>query len=161
MGAFLKKKKNPRPSHIMCESPRVRDLLLGAFLQVTKFCHLVAKEWGCKLSKGFFFFFFFLKSLVPIKFPICSLSSQCVPQGCSKQHLALIPYVLPKVMPPLLTYMAGPKGKALQISIESSIMGGASIVTTFFCDGPIKITHCKKTKNKKRKTWTCKTPPIL
>jgi hypothetical protein len=31
---------------------------------------------------------------VPIKFPICSLGSQCVPQGCSQSL-----YVLPKVLP--------------------------------------------------------------
>jgi hypothetical protein len=45
--------------------------------------------------------------------------------------------------PPLLTYIGGPKGEALHLSIESSILG-ASVVSTFFCDGPIKISHCKK-----------------
>jgi hypothetical protein len=54
--------------------------------------------------------------------------------------------------PPLLTYICGPKGEALHLSIESFYFGGASIVSTFFCDGPIKITHCKKiNKNKLKK----------
>ncbi len=30
---------------------------------------------------------------VPNEFSICSLGLLCVPQGCSQQHLALIPYV--------------------------------------------------------------------
>jgi hypothetical protein len=57
--------------------------------------------------------------------------------------------------PPLLTYICGPKGEALYLSIESFYFGGASIVSTFFCDGPIKITHCKK----KKKSCTCEAPP--
>jgi hypothetical protein len=35
----------------------------------------------------------------------------------------LISYILPKVLPPLLTYIGGPKGEALHISIEYSILG--------------------------------------
>ncbi len=36
---------------------------------------------------------------VLIRFSTCSLGSECVPQGCSQQHLPSIPYVLPKVLP--------------------------------------------------------------
>jgi hypothetical protein len=42
--------------------------------------------------------------------------------------------------PPLLTYIGGPKGMMLHLSIDSSI------ISTFFCDGPIKLAHCKKEK---------------
>jgi len=64
--------------------------------------------------------FFKIFPFVPNRF---SSGSQSVPHGCSQSHLALIPYVLPKVLPPLLTYIGGPKGEALHISIESSILG--------------------------------------
>jgi hypothetical protein len=50
--------------------------------------------------------------------------------------------------PPLLTYIGGPKGEALHLSIKSFILG-ASIVSTFFCYGPIELSHCQK------KSWTC------
>jgi hypothetical protein len=49
--------------------------------------------------------------------------------------------------PPLLTYIAGPKGEALHLSIESSILGSLHI-STFLCDGPIKLAHCQKKKKK-------------
>jgi hypothetical protein len=55
--------------------------------------------------------------------------------------------------PPLLTYIGGPKGEALHLFIESSILGG-SIVSTFFCDGRIKLAHCKK-----KRSWTCEASP--
>jgi hypothetical protein len=55
------------------------------------------------------------------KFSICSWSSQCVPQRCSQ----LAPHFNPICFaqsPPLLTYIAGPKGKISHLSIESSIL---------------------------------------
>ncbi len=91
---------------------------------------------------------FFQFSFVPKMFPSSSqwvlLGFQYVPQGCSQQHLARIPYALPKVLP-LLTYAGGLKAEALHLSIESSIWG-ASIASTVFCNGPIKFTYCKKKK---------------
>jgi hypothetical protein len=44
--------------------------------------------------------------------------------------------------PPLLTYIAGPKGMTLHLSIDSSI------ISTFFGDGPIKLAHCQKRKKR-------------
>jgi len=38
--------------------------------------------------------------------------------------------------------MVGPKGEALQLSIESSILG--SVHSFFlFCDEPLRLAHCK------------------
>ncbi len=51
------------------------------------------------LVGGGFCSFFICSQHVPFKFPICSIGSQCVLQGCAQQDLALIPYVLPKVLP--------------------------------------------------------------
>jgi len=98
-----------------------------------------------------FFLFSFVPNMfpscfqwVPIRFPICSLVFQCVPQWCSQYHLALIPYVLLKVL--LLTYLCGPKGEAFHLSIESSILGEPPYFQLFFCHGPIKLAHCKRKK---------------
>ncbi len=84
-------------------------------------------------GKGRIFFFFFI-------FPLFPSSSQWVPN------------VFPKGVP----NMCCPKprwakwGKALQLSIESSIFGAS----TCFCNGPIKLAHCqKKKKKKKKKGW--------
>ncbi len=74
------------------------------------------KSWGKIFS--FFPLFLTCSLQVPNGFPS---GSQCVPQGFSQQHLAFIPYVLPKVLP-LLTYI-GPKGELLHLAIESSISG--------------------------------------
>jgi hypothetical protein len=41
--------------------------------------------------------------------------------------------------------MVGPKGEALQLSIESSILGSVHSFF-FFGDGPIRLAHCKKKK---------------
>jgi len=68
---------------------------------------------------------------VSFKFPICSLSSQYVPQVSN-----VFPRVFPIApcfnhihcaqSPPLLTYIGGPKGEALHLLIESSILGEPS-----------------------------------
>jgi hypothetical protein len=115
-----------------------------------------------------FFLFSFVPNMfpscfqwVPIRFPICSLVFQCVPQWCSQYHLALIPYVSSKVLlltylcgPKgyvsskvlLLKYLCGPKGEAFHLSIESSILGEPPYFQLFFCHGPIKLAHCKRKK---------------
>jgi len=49
--------------------------------------------------------------------------------------------------PPLLTYIAGPMGEALHLSLESSIWG-ASIVSTFFVMSQSNWLIAKE-KNKK------------
>jgi hypothetical protein len=51
--------------------------------------------------------------------------------------------------PPLHTNIGGPKGETLHHPIESSILGSLHKLT-FFCAGPIKLTHCKKKRKKKR-----------
>jgi hypothetical protein len=46
--------------------------------------------------------------------------------------------------PSLLTYIGGPKGEAPHPSIESSILESLHSFNFLFCDGPIKLSHCKK-----------------
>jgi hypothetical protein len=65
---------------------------------------------------------------------------------------------MPKVMPALLSYIRGPKGKALHISIESFIMGEPPYFQPFFVMGQSKYLIATK---KKKKTWTSERPPIL
>jgi hypothetical protein len=48
--------------------------------------------------------------------------------------------------PLLLTCIGGPKGEALHLSIESSILGSLHSLNFFLCDGPIKLAHCQKKK---------------
>ncbi len=67
------------------------------------------KFWVC--GGGFFFHF----SFVPFKFPMCS-----------PRVFPIAPPFNPicfSQSPPLLTYIGGPKGEALHISIESFILG--------------------------------------
>jgi hypothetical protein len=78
---------------------------------------------------------------------IRSLSSQCVPQGCSQYHLAVISYVLPKVLP--FTYIGGSKGEALHLSIKSSILRASVVSTFFFAMGQSSCVIAKK------ESWTC------
>jgi hypothetical protein len=70
---------------------------------------------------------------IPIRFPICSPRgfpiAPCFNPICFAQS------------PPLLTYIGGPKGEALHISIESSILESLHSFN-FFGDGPIKLAHC-------------------
>ncbi len=42
---------------------------------------------------------------------------------------------------PSLTYIGGPKGEALHLSIESFILGSLLSFNIFFGDGPIKLAH--------------------
>jgi len=109
---------------------------------------LLSFGWGGGGAWGEDFFSFSLCSLyVRFKF---SMSSHEVLNMFPKFSICS-PRVFPRVSlcfaqsPHFLTYIGGQKGEALHLSIESSILG-ASIVSTFFCDGPIKITHCKKKK---------------
>ncbi len=48
--------------------------------------------------------------------------------------------------PPLLTYIAGPKGETHYLSIESFTLGRLHSFNIFF-NGPIRLAHCKKIKN--------------
>ncbi len=94
---------------------------------------------------------------VPIRFIICSLGSQCVPQRCSQKDLALIPYVLPKVLPSLSQLYSWDEREAFHFSIESFILGSLHI-STFFGMGQSNWLMAKKRKNKEG--WTCESPVI-
>ncbi len=91
---------------------------------------------------------FFSLTFVPFKFPICSLSSQC----CSPSVFPIAPRFNPICFaqsPPLLTYIGKPKGEALHLSIESSILGeppSFQLLVLQWANHPIKINHCKKKK---------------
>jgi hypothetical protein len=77
---------------------------------------------------------------VPTRFPMCSLRvfpiALCFNPIC---------FICCAQSPPLLTYLCGPKGEALHLSIESSILGSLHSFN-FFLLWTIKLTHCKKKK---------------
>ncbi len=75
--------------------------------------------------------FFFILSL----FPTCSLYVTFKFQ---------VKFPLGSQSPPLPTYIGGPKGEALHLSIESFILVGSLHSLNFFFNGPIKIAHWKK-----------------
>jgi hypothetical protein len=56
-----------------------------------------------------------------------------------------------EVLPLLLTYIDGRKHFIFQYNL---LFWGSSIISTFICDGPIKLVHCKK-----KKSWTWEAPP--
>ncbi len=69
------------------------------------------------------FFQFFCSQHVPLKLPLGS-------QGCSQQHLALISYVLPKVLP-FSPIQVGQRGRH-SIFPQDLLFWEASMVSTFF-----------------------------
>jgi hypothetical protein len=86
------------------------------------------KFWVDGVGGAFFFHFTFVPNMfplcylqVPSEFPSGSQSSQCVPKGVPNSF-SLYPICFAQ-SPPLLTYIAGPKGEALHPSIESFILG--------------------------------------
>jgi len=83
-------------------------------------------------------------------FPACSLQvptgSQCVPNSTSFNPICFAQ------SPPLLTYIAGPKGKALHLSLESFIWWSLHSFNIFFVMGQSNGLIAKK--NKKKKSWT-------
>ncbi len=87
---------------------------------------------------------------VPTRFPICSLGSQCcVPQRCSQQHLTLIPYVLPKVLP-LLTQIGWAKGEGTPSFHRIFYYGETAQSQISFVMSQPNWLIAKKIKNKKR-----------
>ncbi len=81
---------------------------------------------------------FFLFSFVSNMFPS---SSQWVPNMFPRFPIA--PRFNPMCFaqsPPLLTYIVGRHS----IFPHNLLFWGASIVSTFFCNGPMKLAHCKK-----------------
>ncbi len=116
-------------------------------------------------GRGGFFSFFFVPNMfftssqwVPIRFSLCSLGSQCVSQVCSQQHLALILYVLPKVLPFSPIYLA--QRVRHSIFMQKLQFWGASIVLTLFFCGFLGWAHFSNWLiAKKKKGWTCEAPP--
>jgi len=76
------------------------------------------------------------------------MGSQYVINGfpmCSPRVFPIAPHFNPTCFaqsPPLLTYVGGPKGEALQLA-KNRLFWGASIVSTLFCNGPIKLAPKK------------------
>ncbi len=73
---------------------------------------LFFKVLGVRQGEDYFFFHF---SFVPFKFPMCS-----------PRVFPIAPRFNPTCRaqsPPLLTYIGEPKGEALHLSVESSILG--------------------------------------
>jgi len=115
-----------------------------------------------ELGGGFFFHYSFVPNMLPLCYfqvpnglPLCYFQvPNMFPKFpmCSPRVIPIAPHFNPICFaqsPPLLTFIAGPKGEALQLSIESCILGEPSefqLFFFFFCNGPIKITHCKKKK---------------
>jgi hypothetical protein len=59
--------------------------------------------------------------------------------------------------PPLLTYIGGPKGETLHLSIESSILGELRYFSICFAMGQSNWLIAPQKKN--GKSWTCEAPP--
>jgi len=91
------------------------------------------------LKMPWFFFFFPL-------FPSCPFH---VPNGfamCSPRVFPIAPHFNPICLaqsPPLLIYIAGPKGEVLHLSIESSILGSLLVSSFSWLN---QLAHCVKTK---------------
>ncbi len=77
---------------------------------------------------------------VPFKFPICSQGSQCVPNINSLESHMFCPMSSPSHL------YRGAKGGGNPSFHRIFYFGGASIVSTFFYNGPIKLAHCKNKK---------------
>jgi hypothetical protein len=113
------------------------------------------------LSFGWGWRILFLFSFVPNMYPMGSLQvPKWVPircPMCSPRVCPIAPRFNPICFaqsPPLLTYIGGPKGEALHLSIESSIMGNLHSSIFFVAMGQLNWLIAKK-----KKRWTCEAPP--
>ncbi len=123
----------------------------SACIQSALFFFLLSFGLG---GEGFFCFIFPL-------FPTCPLQVPNMFPMCFPRVFPIAPGFNPRCFaqsPPLLTCIDGPKGEAIYHSIESFYFGEPPIVSTFFCNGPIKLTHCPPPK---KKSWTCEAPPTI
>ncbi len=99
-----------------------------------------------------FFSFSLCSQHVPFKFPVGSHQVPNVfPKGCSQQHLALIPYVLPKVFP-FSPIQLGHRRKQLDFN-RTFDFWGALIVSIFFV-----MDQSNWLIAKKKKSWTFEAP---
>ncbi len=69
---------------------------------------------------------------------------------CSPKEFPIPPHFYP-----ILFANVGPRGEELCISKTNIQFSGASTVSNFFSDGPIKLVHCKK------QNWTWETPHLM
>jgi hypothetical protein len=105
---------------------------------------------------GFFSFKFWVGEEDFFSFFLCSLQVPNEFSICSQRVFSIAPLFNPICFahsPPLLTYISGPKRKALYLCIESSILGRKHSFN-FFGHGPIKLACCKK-----QKSWAYEAPP--
>jgi len=104
-------------------------------------------------GEGDFFPFFF----VSFKFPMSSHQVLNMFPMCSPKLFPIAPRLNPICFgqsPPLLTYIARPKGMVLYCSIESSDLG--NLPSFFFF-----VLWANQTGSfAKKKIWTCEAPPI-
>jgi hypothetical protein len=99
------------------------------------FFYYISEKGGA----GEFFSFFLCSQLVLFKFPMCSTKGLSIAPRFNPIYFAQ--------SPPLLTYLGGPKGEALHLSIKYCILGSLySFNFYFFCNGPIKLVHSKNKK---------------
>jgi hypothetical protein len=109
---------------------------------------------GGRGEEDFFHFSFVPKMFlsnsqwVPIRFPICLLGSQCAFPSVFPIASCFNPICFAR-SPPLLTYIAGPKGEALHLYVEASILGSLHsfnfVFLCFFGMGSFfKLARCKK-----------------
>jgi hypothetical protein len=121
-------------------------------------CSLASKVEGeCNFS------FFLCSQHVPLSSQwVNNMYTRC--PMCSPRVFPIAPCFNPVCFaesPPLLTYIGGPKGEALHLSIESSILGSLhtfNFFFFFFVMGQSNWLITPKNKNK-IKGWTCETPP--
>jgi hypothetical protein len=114
---------------------------------------------GYKWDKkgGWFFSFFFCSQHVPFKFPMGSHQVlNMFPRFpmCSPRVFLIAPHFNPICFaqsPPLLTYIGGPKGKALHLSIKSSILGNFHSFNFF-------VWKANQIGSLQKKSWTCEAP---
>ncbi len=105
-----------------------------------------------RLGRGEVFFFCLCSQHVPFKFPmdshqvpICSPGSQCVPQGCSQQHLALIPKSSPSQLygwakgggtssfHRIFIFVMGQSNWLIQLAIQASFFSSLGTQTPYIC----------------------------
>jgi hypothetical protein len=94
-----------------------------------------------------FFSFFLCSQWVPnmfSKFPMCSLRVFPITPRFNPRCFA------PKVLP-LLTYIRWAKGAGIPSFHRIFYFGQPPKVQHFFCDGPVKLAHCKNKKKKEKK----------
>jgi hypothetical protein len=79
---------------------------------------------------------------VPIRLPICSPNSQCVPPHVL-HSTSLLSHMLWQMLSSFHLYTWA-KGEELYTSKQNLLLWGASTVSFYLSDGPIKLACCQK-----------------